>query len=88
MRTVGAILVGSGILLMFVGVIVGFFVAPIGFIAIGLGAIDLLIARQFTENRRGSVIIPGAEAEADPDAIAAQEPPPGMPGENPYARED
>ena len=88
MRTVGAILVGSGILLIFAGVIVGFFVAPIGFIAVVLGAIDLLIARQFTETGRGSVIVPGADAEADPDAIAAQEPPSGVPGENPYARED
>ena len=58
------------------------------FAVLGLGAIDLLIARQFTESRRGSVIIPGADAQADPDAIAAQEPPPGVPGENPYARED
>ena len=88
MRRVGAVLVASGILMMFAGVLLGFLVAPIGFIVLALGVIDLIVARQFVDGRRGSVIVPGADAQVDPDAIAAEEPPPGIPGENPYARED
>jgi hypothetical protein len=88
MRKVGAVLTATGILLIFGGVIVGFLVAPIGFIAIALGLIDLVIARQFVEGRRGNVIIPGAEPELDPDAAAAEEASPATPTPNPYARED
>jgi hypothetical protein len=54
MRRVGAVLIGSGMLLICAGVIVGFFVAPVGFLGVAIGVIDLVVARQFVEGRRGT----------------------------------
>ncbi len=65
MRKVGAALTGLGILLIGVGVGVGFLVAPLGFVIAAIGLVDLLVARQYVEGRRGNVIIPGVEDEAD-----------------------
>jgi uncharacterized membrane protein len=85
-RMVATVLFGSGLLFLAAGLAIGLLVHPAGFIAVVIGAIDLLLARHFLPERSGTILPPDPGAHADPDLIASDAEPDAT--SNPYARED
>jgi uncharacterized membrane protein len=85
-RMVATLLFASGLLFLAAGLAIGFLVHPAGFIAVAVGAIDLLLARHFVPERAGTLLPPDAGTHADPDLLAADAEPDAT--TNPYARED
>jgi uncharacterized membrane protein len=83
---VATVLFVSGLVFIAVGLALGFLVSPAGFIAVAIGAVDLLIARVFAPGRSGTILPPDSGTHADPDLLAAGAEPDAT--ANPYSRED
>ena len=85
-RTVSTVLFLSGLAFIGAGLAIGFFVSPIGFVGLVIGAVDLVLARHFVPDRTGTILPPDETTHADPDLLAADAEADAT--ANPYARED
>jgi hypothetical protein len=85
-RLLSTILLLTGFLFIGAGLAIGILVHPLGFVALAVGIVDLLIARRLVPERAGTVLSPDASPHADPDLAVADAEPDAT--ANPYARED
>ncbi len=85
-RLLATILFVTGLIFIAAGLAIGFGVDALGFILVAIGAVDLLMSRHFTPDRRGTLLPPGDATHADADLVAADAEPDAT--ANPYARED
>lgn len=85
-RLISTILLLTGFLFVGAGIAIGLLVHPLGFIALAVGIIDLLVARRLAPERTGTVLSPDPSPHADADLAVADAEPDAT--ANPYARED
>lgn len=85
-RNLSTVLFISGLVFIAAGIVIGVFVSGLGFILLAVGAIDLIVARQFVPERSGTILPPDDDTHADADLLASDAEPDAT--ANPYARED